>query len=127
MEQNIASAVQAHTEIAARASAMRSSIDDIYLNALLKVLSTLRDDVEFHQELVHQSRSLCHWVKSELMALTHGGHGYRRAVGSRERTGAGRGRAGRARSLRGRSFKPGLLRQTKSVAEVIAGSVGWQD
>ena len=73
MEQNMASAVQAHTEIAARASAMRSSIDDIYLNALLLVLSTQRDDVEFHQGLVQQSRGLYHRAKGELLALTHGG------------------------------------------------------
>ncbi len=73
MERNMASAVHAHAEIAARASAMRSSIDDIYLNALLLVLSTQREDIDFHQGLVEQSRGLYQRARSGLVSLTHGG------------------------------------------------------
>ncbi len=73
MERNMAAAVHAHAEIAARAGAMRSSIDDIYLNALLLVLSTQREDIDFHQGLVEQSLGLYQRARSELMSLTHGG------------------------------------------------------
>lgn len=73
MERDMVSAVQAHAEIAARAGVMRRSIDDIYLNALLLVLSTQRDDIRFHKGLIEQSHSGYQQAKSELMELTHGG------------------------------------------------------
>ncbi|EGI76205.1 methyl-accepting chemotaxis protein [Hylemonella gracilis] len=77
MERNMASAVHAHAEIAMRAGVMRKSIDDIYLNALLLVLSTQRDDLEYYQGLIEQSRKTYQQARNELLALTRDGHDVR--------------------------------------------------
>lgn len=74
MERNMASAVHAHAEIATRAGVMRKSIDDLYLNALLLVLSTQRDDLEYYQGLIEQSRKTYQQARNELLALTRHGH-----------------------------------------------------
>lgn len=73
MQRDMASALQAHTEIAARAVAMRRSIDEIYLNALLLVLSTEPDDVAFHRQQIDAARAGYAKAKSQLLALTYDG------------------------------------------------------
>ncbi len=73
MDGKMASAVHAHAEIAGRAGLMRRSIDDIYLNALLLVLATQGEDVDFHKGLIEQAQASYQQARQELLALTRDG------------------------------------------------------
>jgi methyl-accepting chemotaxis protein len=73
MERSMNSALHASTEVAGQALQMRQSINQIYLNALMLVLSTGMDDVKYYVDESVAKHKAYEEAKKNLMALTGGG------------------------------------------------------
>ncbi|MDO8264534.1 MAG: methyl-accepting chemotaxis protein [Gallionella sp.] len=70
MKRDMDSALHASTDLSGRAGLMRRSIDTIYMNSLLLVLATQKDDIKYYKDEIDKARATYGRAKKEFATLT---------------------------------------------------------